>query len=386
MLRNKIVFIVASILMMLMLGSVYSWSIIRVSVEEAFNLSATQSGFPYMVSLSSYALSMLISGKLMKRFQVGVVLGGAFLFSLGLFLSSLVTTIPMLTLTYGILVGTGVGMLYGVPLYVINQTFPNRVGFFSGLVLLGFGFSSVIMAPIIEILLLTTNLSTMFATLSFIAIVVFSFALIPLLQPITPLADRASLPTPIHKPTFTYLYVLFLLSLISGLMMIGLTYRIGVVNYEYDGVFVTFLLTIFAIANAIARPLFGWIIDRKNIFFAGTLSLSIISTSALIAIVNQGQLTWLFALNYGVFWFGLGSWVAIAPLAVKKLFGAHNYAHLYGFLFTAYGVAAILGTLFSGVILDVFNSTIPLYGLILGINLLNIGVLWLLKQSTFRLK
>jgi MFS transporter, OFA family, oxalate/formate antiporter len=386
MLPNKIVFIVASILMMLMLGSVYSWSIIRVSVEADFNVSATQSGFPYMISLSSYALSMLVSGKLMKRFQIWVVLSGALLFSLGLFLSSLVTTISLLTLTYGVLVGTGVGMLYGVPLYVINQTFPNRVGFFSGLVLLGFGFSSVIMAPIIEILLLTTNVSTMFSTLSLIAILVFSFALIPLLQPITPLADRSSLPTPIHKPTFTYLYVLFLLSLISGLMIIGLTYRIGVINYEYDGVFVTFLLTMFAIANAVARPLFGWIIDQKNIFFAGTLSLTIIASSALIAIINQGQLTWLFALNYGVFWFGLGSWVSIAPLAVKKLFGAHNYAHLYGFLFTAYGVAAILGTLFSGAILDLFNSTIPLYALIISINLFNFIVLRLLKKSTLRLK
>jgi MFS family permease len=331
------------------------------------------------------SIDLTISLKKVKKFQIWVVLSGAILFTLGLFLSSLVTMIPLLTLTYGVLVGTGVGMLYGVPLYVINQTFPHRVGFFSGLVLLGFGFSSVIMAPIIEFLLLTTNLSTMFSTLSFIAILVFSFALIPLLQPITPLSDRSSLPTPIYKPTYIYLYVLFLFSIMSGLMMIGLTYRIGVVNYAYDGVFVTFLLSMFAIANAVARPLFGWIIDRKNIFFAGTLSLVMIASSALIALFNQGELLWLFALNYGVFWFGLGSWVSIAPLAVKKLFGAHNYAHLYGFLFTAYGVAAILGTLFSGAILDLFNSTIPLYGLIISINLLNFVVLGLLKKSTLRL-
>jgi OFA family oxalate/formate antiporter-like MFS transporter len=384
MLKNKTLFIISSILMMLMLGSVYSWSIIRVSVETNFNVSTTQSGLPYMISLSSYALSMLVSGKLVKRFQLWLVLGGAMLFSLGLFLSSFVSTIPMLTLTYGVLVGTGVGMLYGVPLYVINQTFPDRVGFFSGLVLLGFGFSSVIMAPIIEFLLLTTNLSTMFSTLSLIAILVFIISLLPLLQPITPLPNRSNAPTPIHKPTFTFLYILFLFSLISGLMMIGLTYRIGVINYGYNGIFVTFMLTFFAILNAIARPLFGWIIDRKNVFIASSISLFLIASSALIAIINQGQIVWIFAINYGVFWFGLGSWVAIAPLAVKKLFGAHNYAHLYGVLFTAYGVAAILGTLFSGAILDVFHSTIPLYGVIIGMNGLNFLVLKALKKSTLR--
>lgn len=382
MLTNKTWFILSSIAAMLMLGSVYSWSIIRVSVEQAFAISTTESGLPYMVSLASYSLAMLISGKFIRFHQRKVVLLGALFFTLGLYLSSLVTSILLLTLTYGILVGTGVGMIYGVPLYVINQTFPQRVGFFSGLVLLGFGFSSVLMAPLIEFLLLTGTLQNMFSTLSLVSLIVLSIALIPLLMPIQPIPERSTQPTPISKPMFTRLYIVFLLSLVSGLMMIGLTYRVGVVSYGFDGVFVTFLLTLFAISNALARPLFGWIIDKKNIYFAGTLSLLLIAIASMVALLNQGSSLFVFALSYGVFWFGLGSWVAIAPLAVKKLFGAHNYAHLYGTLFTAYGVAAILGTLFSGAILDLLDSTLPLYGLILLINLTNLFVLNGLKKAS----
>jgi OFA family oxalate/formate antiporter-like MFS transporter len=382
MFKKRSWFIAASILVMLMLGSVYSWSIIRVSVESEFNVSATESGLPYMFSLVSYSTSMLIAGKSIKKHQRAIVILGAVSFMLGLILSSLAVNIFTLTLSYGVLVGTGVGLIYGVPLFVINQTFPDRIGFFSGLVLLGFGFSSVIMAPLIEFLLLNGPLSSMFMVLFFISLGVFFLTVPFLIQPVLALEGRSRPATPISKGSFRLLYGLFLLSLISGLMIIGLTYRIGVLSYGYDGFFVAGLLTTFAVANALARPLFGWIIDKKNIFFAGTLSLVLIALSGLTAFFNQGQLPVLFALNYGFFWFGLGSWVAIAPLAVKKLFGAHNYAHLYGTLFTAYGVAAVLGTLFSGAVLDLFGSTLPIYGFIVIINIVNLVLLKQLEKTT----
>jgi MFS family permease len=384
MFKRQPLFLAASILVMLLLGSVYSWSIIRVSVESTFSISATESGIPYMLSLVFYSLSMLVAGKIMKRYQKFVVILGVVSFLSGLFLSSLANNIVLLSLSYGVLTGVGVGMIYGVPLYVINQTYPTRVGFFSGLVLLGFGFSSVLMAPLIEFLLLTTSLSTTFITLFWIAFGVFLVTTPFLIQPITPLPERSSKRTPISIPQFRMLYIIFLLSLITGLMMIGLTYRIGVVSYGFDGVTIASILTLFAISNALARPLFGWIIDKKNIYFAGTLSLGLLTLSGIVAAINQGSSLLVFSFTYGVFWFGLGSWVAIAPLAVKKLFGAHNYAHLYGTLFTAYGVAAVLGTLFSGVVMDWVGTTWPIYGLIVLVNILNLFVLNQLKRLTLK--
>ena len=384
MLNHRFFFLASSILVMLLLGSVYSWSIIRVSVETTFSISATESGIPYMLSLVSYSLSMLLAGKLMKRYQRMVVLVGVASFLSGLLLSSLATNITWLSLSYGVLIGIGVGMIYGVPLYVINQTFPTRVGFFSGLVLLGFGFSSVMMAPLIEFLLLTSSLSMMFETLFWIALVVFVITTPFLIRKTVPISERTSERTAISIPQFRLLYVIFLLSLITGLMMIGLTYRIGVVSYGFDGVTIAGILTLFAIANALARPLFGWIIDKKNMYFAGTLSLGLIAISGVVAAINQGNSLLVFSITYGVFWFGLGSWVAIAPLAVKKLFGANNYANLYGTLFTAYGVAAVLGTLFSGVVMDWLGSTLPIYGLIIFVNIINLFVLNHLKRLTLQ--
>jgi MFS transporter, OFA family, oxalate/formate antiporter len=51
-----------SILIMIVMGTVYSWSVFRISVENDFNLNATQSGIPYMSALFFYAISMMVTG------------------------------------------------------------------------------------------------------------------------------------------------------------------------------------------------------------------------------------------------------------------------------------------------------------------------------------
>jgi MFS family permease len=52
----------------------------------------------------------------------------------------------------------------------------------------------------------------------------------------------------------------------------------------------------------------------------------------------------------------LGGWLAIAPASTSHFFGRKYYSKNYGFVFTAYGVGAILGVLLSGFIRDTFGS------------------------------
>ena len=51
---------------------------------------------------------------------------GGILFSLGLFLASWVQSLPMLYLTWGLLVGVGCGFGYLVPITVSSKWFPNH--------------------------------------------------------------------------------------------------------------------------------------------------------------------------------------------------------------------------------------------------------------------
>ena len=377
--KQRLKFIIHSMIVLLLLGTVYAWSVTRVYVESSFGIGATLSGLPYMSSLVSYSTAMLISGQYMYRYRTQLVYGGAALFILGFFISSFVSNIWILTFTYGVLLGTGVGMIYGVPLYLINQTFTERVGYYSGLVLLGFGLSNVVMTPTLRFMFDSFGLSTTFLYLSLLSIVVFIFFLPTLTQPFIVKETKVEKQTFDHRK-FNRLYLIFLFSLISGLMIIGLSYRIGVINYALDANFVTLSISMFAIGNAISRPVFGNLVDRIGLFKSGFISLALIIFASLISIFNAAISPIIFASTYALFWVGLGSWISMAPIAIKILFGKHMYAQLYGRLFTAYGIAGILGTLFSGFILDVLPNPTPIYILILIVNILNVFLLMSLNR------
>jgi len=60
--------------------------------------------------------------------------------------------------------------------------------------------------------------------------------------------------------------------------------------------------------------------------------------------------------GFSVLWLNLGGWMAIAPAATATLFGTRHYARNYGFVFTSYGVEAILGNVMSGLPRDLTKS------------------------------
>jgi uncharacterized membrane protein AbrB (regulator of aidB expression) len=78
--------------------------------------------------------------------------------------------------------------------------------------------------------------------------------------------------------------------------------------------------------------------------------------------------------------------MALMPLSIKTIFDKSLFSTLYGKLFTAYGVAAVIGTLFSGAILDLTSTTWPIYTLIVCANIINlILVLWLKQRYQLKL-
>ncbi len=381
---SRIYFLFLSFVMMLLLGSVYAWGVFRVEVESVMMVNATLSGLPYMVSLVSYAFMMLVAGRWMDRKRTTIVIGGVLLFISGFVLSSLVTNIYLLTLTYGLLLGSGVGLLYGVPMYILQKTFSSHLGLFSGLILMGFGLSSTVMTPLIANILQQETLQYAFMTLAWIAIFVFALSTWPLLQKI----DRVDLheeksqtrDTEYDKPSFRFLYIVFALSLISGLMIIGLSFRVGVVNYQFDEGFVTFAIAIFALLNGVSRPFFGGLVDHFGFFKVAFISLVTLVVSGVLSLLNGGNNPLMYAISFAIFWFGLGNWMALMPLSVQTIFPKPLFALLYGKLFTAYGLAAIIGTLFSGLILDTAHVTWPIYALIVVVNVTSLFLVLALRK------
>ncbi|MDX9807559.1 MAG: MFS transporter [Acholeplasma sp.] len=368
--KKHTLMIISSILMMLLMGTVYAYSVFRYHIEDLYQISTLTSGLPYMTSLFFYAFSMMVTGRHLKPTRLrGFVFYGTLLIILGYFLSSIATHIGMLVFSYGVLIGTGVGMVYGVPIYMVQKLYPKRSGLMTGIILLGFGMSPLITAPLTSALIEWTSIRQTF----FILGVVFLVLQLPLSY-IFILKERTTFKQePVEqrfkeklKP-FKRIYALFVIATLVGLMMIGLTYQVGVRYYGLNETHVTIALSFFAILNGLARPLFGKLMDNQGFKFSGILSVSLIVVASVIGLINRGSTFFLFGISFGLYWFNLGAWLAIVPATIKEFYGIQQYAKKYGLMFTGYGVGAILGTLASGYILDMLGETSYIYGFILAL-------------------
>jgi len=355
-------------LVLLCLGTVYSWSIFRKPLEDLFDISATQSLLPFTVLLALYAVLMPITGFYIDKIGVSKITAiGGVVTGIGYILSSFATNIIVLTITYGVIAGAGVGIAYGVPLAVSAKWFPDRKGLAVGLTAIGFGLSPLVTAP------LAKGLIAAFGVLPSFAILGISLTGIILVISITlkfpPVGWKPQTWTPksikindnqqqslLQSPSFYALWFCYTIGTFVGLSAIGISSPVAQEIIQLDATTAAITVSIFAIFNGIGRPLFGWLTDRLQPKGAAMISYVLILVASILMLnAGEGQtLTYLVA--FCLFWLCLGGWLAIAPTATLILFPPEDYAKNYGIVFTAYGAGALLGTLAIGQIRDLLGS------------------------------
>ncbi len=348
-------------LTMMMLGSVYTYTVYRPFIENKFQVTISISGLPYMFSLGFFSISMIVTGKLMRKVALKIlIIIGSMLLMTSWIGAALSNSILMFTLFYGVFMGISVGIFYGAALQFVQRYATHHSGFFVGVMLLAFGLSSVILAPTSRYVLDVYSLQTLFLYYALFSGIVT----IPLVV-IYPY-DHQNLDQKAYQSIpYLRLLIIFTLSSMIGLMMIGLTYTIGTDYYKFDAVDVALVVSGLALLNALSRPFFGYLIDQLGFEKTAMISIGSIVIASIINSLNLGSSLFLFGLGYSIYWFNLGAWLSIMPNYIKKKHGKDLYAALYGKVFLGYGISALLGTLFSSVILDFFGNTLYLYIFIL---------------------
>ncbi|MEQ9481084.1 MFS transporter [Coleofasciculus sp. F4-SAH-05] len=276
------------LIVLLCLGTVYSWSIFSGPFEEELNTQPGAILLPFLVLGVTFTIVMPIAGLYMNRCSPRILTAiGGIIVGIGYVLSSQVTNLPLLVISYGLITGIGVGMTYGVPLAVAARWFPDRKGFAVGMTVVGFGLSPLLTAPLafnlirgnVQLGIPALGIRTTFILLgiAFTAIILAISTTLkmppPCWQPAgwtppeTGTGGNAERDRVINLPmvqtqTFYGLWSCYIIGTFVGLTAIATTAQIGrkIVGLEPERL--TFAVPLFAVFNGIGRPLFGWLNDR----------------------------------------------------------------------------------------------------------------------------
>ncbi len=375
------------------LGTVYSWSVFRVPLEAHFAAGSVASGLPYMIMIAVFSLTMPAGGVVLKRLgpRRTALMGGLFLGG-GWIASSWASSMAMVSLFWGFFGGMGVGITYVVPLTMAHAWFPRHRGLAMGLVLGGFGMSPFVTASVAELIIEQLGVLAAFRILG------GSFALlIPALavtfrMPNTAVAtvepdgsrNENSSETPAaHSPRhmirtreFYTLWVALLLGSIIGLGAIAITAPWAQRIVGLSGGAAALAVSLMAIFNGVGRPVFGFLTDYLGLRRTAVSAFVLTGMASIVLILDAGNSLMSFAVAFSVFWLLLGGWLAIAPAATAMLFGATSYAQNYGIVFQAYGLGAVLGTLYSGRLNELFGSYRAVLWPILVASVAGVAISW----------
>jgi MFS family permease len=378
--------VIPGFLMMLIMGSVYSYSVFRLPIETYFQVTSSLSGLPYMLSLFFYAVFMGISGKILEKTPAfKVIIIGVLFISLGWFIAFLSKNFFLLSMGYGIFIGSGIGFIYGVPLMIISDLYPNKKGLYFGIVLFGFGLSPLISAPILQWLVTQYDLHTTFLIMSVFTLIVLT--LLSLFYRKYNIKKSSLTLTPfkstLKQPRYQLLYITFFIGTFIGLTVIGFTSTYAAEVLKYTLGQAALFVSLFAIFNGLGRVIFGYLTDKLQIHLIMFLSFtSLLMASLLIVFVSHSPV--IFVLSFSIIWMNLGGWLAIAPSATAQLFGKETYTRNYGILFSAYGFSAILGVYIAGVLSDLLGGYQVTFILFAILALIGIGMSRLFRKINLK--
>lgn len=362
----------------LALGILYSWSVIAGYLRTDFGWTAMQSQIPYMVACGVFALLMVPGGRLQDRFGPRVVVAIAAVFAgIGLMGSAWFLSVIGLTIFFGCLFGTAMGLGYSSTTPPAMKWFgAHKRGLITGIVVSGFGLASLYAAPLTNSLIGRFGLGQTFLVLGiafFLVILMLSWFIknppADYTPPAAPVAPTDKRPTPrplegdmhwrqlLREPSFYMLWLMFCFASLAGLMVIG---QLASIAYEQAGLALGFILVaLLAIFNASGRIVGGVLFDRwgrtailVGMFIAQALNFILFTfyTSPVTLILG----TVIAGSCYG-------ACLAVFPATTASLFGVRNLGMNYGLIFTAWGAGGVFGGLIGGLVRDWTGSYLNAY-------------------------
>jgi OFA family oxalate/formate antiporter-like MFS transporter len=340
------------------LGTYYAWSVFVPALEGEFGWTRTQTSLVPTIDMVLLASTFLLAGVIQSRLGPRpIAMIGGLLFSSGLLMASFTTSLLMLYLTWGVMVGIGLGFGYLTPITVGSKWFPDHRGLVNGLAIAIFAAGSGIFGPIAGRLVERVGWRETFQLL---ALLFFVFTMIgayfmkdpprgyvaPPARSVSarrPRAHHIDMPTSevLRTPMFYVLWFAYALGTTAGTMVISQLVPFA----RSSGLTVSaagLALTVGAVGSASGRFFSGWMSDHfgRLLTLRGIIVASMIATPLLY--VERTNTPIFFCLLFVVY-YCYGTQLSVYTALAGDFYGTKYLATNYGVLLCAWGFAGVLG-------------------------------------------
>ncbi|PKL45949.1 MAG: MFS transporter [Candidatus Riflebacteria bacterium HGW-Riflebacteria-2] len=429
--HNRWLIAIMGTLLQMCLGTVYAWSYFQKPLVEGFGWSNAAVAGAFSTAICFLGLAAAWGGmNLAKYGPTKLAMGGGALFGIGYLIGAYalnIQSIILLYIGYGAIGGAGLGLGYVTPVATCAKWFPDKKGFITGMVVMGFGLGALLMSKFFAPMLMNYtqgNVMMVFAYLGVIFLVltvpIGSFMKNPpagyvpegFTPPAAPVSASGKAIEEVIHPTMTYImskkfiimWLIFFCNITAGIAIIGFQSPLlqdlyigsdaqyGVVKElkalasptaeqkaQLDNLikilagFGATLIGITSLFNGLGRFFWGGLSDKIGRVQAFRL---LVGTQILVfvALAYVGN-PYLFGLLFCYILLCYGGGFGTMPSFVLDVYGAKMMPTVYGIILTAWSAGGIVGPQFVGIIKDKFPAQAPLYTFWAGAGILAVGLI-----------
>jgi OFA family oxalate/formate antiporter-like MFS transporter len=357
--------------MNLALGSLYAWSVFVAPLEKEFGWKRADTSMIFTIAVFVFGLAFILAGRLQDKkgpFWISII--GGVLVSVGFFLSAWTTTLAWVFFWFGAIGGIGNGFGYATPIPVMAKWFPDKRGLAVGLAVAGYGGGSAIFGPLAGNWLIPTyGWRVTFQVLGVIFLVMTLVGSFLLKNPPVGYKPAGWIPAPAAKaaattydfsptealrtPAMYLMWTAYALGTSAGLMVISqlvpFARSVGLAALGTTAIFIG------AVGNASGRIFSGWMSDTLGRLNVLRLMIAI-SAVAMPVLYHIGGHGLLFFVMVFIVYYCYGTQLSVNASTTSDFWGTKNAGINYGILFTAWGVAGIIGPRIGGVLYDKYQN------------------------------
>jgi OFA family oxalate/formate antiporter-like MFS transporter len=360
--NNRWFQLIASLILMIMIANLqYAWTLFvdPMQKQTGWALSDIQAAFALFILFQTWVQPL--DGWLVDRLGPRwFIIAAGLLCGLGWAGMGYATSLPMLYTAY-CAAGIGAAFVYSCSIGSALKWFKQRRGLASGIMAAGFGGGTALFIPVIQSLIASRGYQATFVATGLfqglVILLVAQFLRHPPLQHVALAPASASGGSQIGKrqfttvemlrtPQFYWMYAAFVLMATGGLLV---TANAGPIarSWGFSAAVLTLAATLSPLANGGARIFWGWASDRLGRERTMVLTF-VLQAVCLASVVTLGQISsgW-FAATLVAVYFTWGQIYSLFPSTSADYFGTRYATSNYAVLYTAKGVASIIGGWFA---------------------------------------